>query len=174
MGSSGRASIPDPEVSLSVDHIRMLVASNCWCLHIYPLNLQGQDGLSEPSLSDTEDAPASHGNNTQAGTRMTHKAREWSLTHSYFAAMGGFAFEITDPSRNFFPCANPLRGRPTRLMVTSDALLYLDKHRPEMIPDLPLERIADKSKANMMAKLLVCLQGRYPTRSAKYVRRCTH
>lgn len=79
--------------------------------------------------------------------------------HSYFAAMGGFAFEIEDGKRNFFPLQGSSKERPTRLTITDKGLLFLEKRRPELIPNLPRARIEDKSKGSMLAKLLVCFQG---------------
>ena len=77
--------------------------------------------------------------------------------------MGGFALEISDRDRNFFPTKGSNKERPTRLAITDKGLLFLAEHRPELIPDFTRAQIEDKSKGSMFAKLLVCFQGQYPS-----------
>jgi hypothetical protein len=73
--------------------------------------------------------------------------------------MGGFALEIQDNERNFFPMKGSSKGRPTRLTISDKGLLFLEEHYPGAIPNIPRARIEDKSKGSILAKSLVCFQG---------------
>ncbi|SPO01171.1 uncharacterized protein DNG_03918 [Cephalotrichum gorgonifer] len=121
--------------------------------------------------SNTKDTPEDASENTPEGNLgdtpgdtsgevrpNNKKGRGWTIVHSYFAAMGGFALEIKDHRRNLFPAWGSRKDRPARLAITEEGLLFLEEHRPELIPDLPRARIEDKSKGSMLAKLLVCFQ----------------
>lgn len=67
--------------------------------------------------------------------------------------MGGFVF---DNSRN--PETLPFRGGRERVAIHPDLLLWLAENEPDMIPDISIGHIMDKSKANGLAKFLVCVQ----------------
>ena len=51
----------------------------------------------------------------------------------------------------------------THLTITSKGLPFLEEKIPGFTPDLSRSRIQDKSKGSMLAKSLVCIQGRYIT-----------
>ena len=76
----------------------------------------------------------------------------WTMTHSFYAIMGGFAFDMTEAEPQFLP-----NGR-SRLTINPKGLIYLAETAPKLIPDLSKEFIRDKSNADGLAKLLVCLQ----------------
>lgn len=81
-----------------------------------------------------------------------HRRFEWTLAHSYYASMGGFVFEqefLPQGSKNLFDA-------PERLTLTASGVLLLAKCGH--LPDLNRETIWDKSKADGLAKALVCLQ----------------
>lgn len=84
----------------------------------------------------------------------------WTIVHSYFAIMGGFAIQIDDSIGNFLPLKS-LEGleRHSRLTLTTQGLLLLEELSPGLIPDLSRTEIEDKSKGSMFAKSLVCFQG---------------
>jgi hypothetical protein len=69
--------------------------------------------------------------------------------HAYFAAMGGFAFE--GPPQTWFP----FKGRTT---LTPQGVLFLMKYATELIPQMEAAQIEDKSKADGLAKFVVCTQ----------------
>lgn len=86
---------------------------------------------------------------------LPHKRKHlWTNVHSSFAVMGGFAIDTVnlEPEDNFLPHSR------THLALTCKGLLFLAKHEPSQIPDLPRAQIEDKSKANVLAKILVCFQ----------------
>ncbi|THX54340.1 hypothetical protein D6D06_05561 [Aureobasidium pullulans] len=69
----------------------------------------------------------------------------WTLTHGFYAAMGGFAIQAE----------NLGLGHPeemTTLVLDEAGLLYVLDKLPEVFPDLPESEILDKSKASTLAK----------------------
>jgi len=75
--------------------------------------------------------------------------------------MGGFVIRIKDKDYNYFPMKS-LGGddQMTHLTITSKGLPFLEEKIPGFTPDLSRSRIQDKSKGSMLAKSLVCIQGR--------------
>lgn len=73
------------------------------------------------------------------------------MSHCFFAGMGGFAFDSDagNSGQDFLP------GSP-RLHFTSHAILHLAKLNK--LPNVSSADISDKSKADGLAKSLVCLQ----------------
>ena len=68
---------------------------------------------------------------------------EWTLRHSFYANMGGFVLQARE-STPF-----PIHGLH---------IIYLLKEGYLELPAITSEEISDKSKANLLAKALVCLQ----------------
>lgn len=66
--------------------------------------------------------------------------------------MGGFALNEQSFERSCMPSS------VQHLTLTPRGVLQLAAINPNIIPDIPKEQIWDKSKANGLAKLLVCLQ----------------
>lgn len=87
------------------------------------------------------------------GKRSLQKRRHpWTMTHSFYAIMGGFAFDTSDAKPNFLP------NHRSRLCISANGLEYIAEKAPELIPDIAEKHIKDKSKADSLAKFLVCLQ----------------
>ncbi|KAK5745728.1 hypothetical protein LTR17_001229 [Elasticomyces elasticus] len=76
----------------------------------------------------------------------------WTIVHSHFALMGGFAIDLAAFDENLVP------GKPERLRLTVDGLKLMTKFDPTLLPDVSREAIQDKSKASPLAKTIVCLQ----------------
>ncbi|KAK7442063.1 hypothetical protein VKT23_016339 [Stygiomarasmius scandens] len=78
----------------------------------------------------------------------------WTSVHSFYACMGGFAFDLGSSTKHdtFLP------ENQTRVTLTAAGVKFLMKYSPEIVPDISREDIMDKSKADGLAKLLVCLQ----------------
>ncbi|KAK1760399.1 hypothetical protein QBC47DRAFT_4675 [Echria macrotheca] len=92
---------------------------------------------------------------TQPGPTVRAKRRhEWTMTHSYYAIMGGFAFDsdLIGEGSDFLP------GGRRRVTLTSSGILELVRVAPHLLPDISLRQINDKSKANQLAKTIVTLQ----------------
>lgn len=78
---------------------------------------------------------------------------EWTQTHSFFTSTGGFAFEVEqDPDKlPFLP-----HGCSKRLTITARGMALLA--RCGKLPQVRVEEILDKSKANALAKALIVIQ----------------
>jgi len=83
--------------------------------------------------------------------RRRHK---WTRTHSFYVISGGFVYDTSDfpEDEKFLP------GKRERVTLSPNGAEYLTEKHPEFIPDIPEATIKDKSKANALAKTLVCLQ----------------
>jgi hypothetical protein len=73
----------------------------------------------------------------------------WTLSHSFFAGMGGFAVNCSD----FIP------GRDLLYSTTAGVRRIIELGYP--LPYLHKEAIEDRSKADPLGKILVCLQAGY-------------
>jgi len=85
-------------------------------------------------------------------TQDSFPIKHWTMAHSFFAGMGGFAIDTcakAQEERDF------VHGSP-RLTVTGAGALFLAHHG--CLPDISEEVITDKSKADPIAKSLVCIQ----------------
>jgi hypothetical protein len=85
----------------------------------------------------------------QSAVRKVH---HWTRTHSHYALMGGYVYDMSKLPINIAP------QQASRLTLTINAILYLAEHEPHLIPDISDEDIRDKSKADAFTKTLVCLQ----------------
>ena len=81
------------------------------------------------------------------------RQHKWTLTHSFYASTGGFAFEIddADSSNDFLP-----KDCSRRLTLTARGAAILADRGP--LPDIPEADILDKSKTNSLAKSMVIVQ----------------
>lgn len=68
--------------------------------------------------------------------------------------MGGFQFDTSDRSAALLPENDPR----TRLCIEPTGLILLAVCDSELIPDISVQQIRDKSKADSLTKTLVCLQ----------------
>ncbi|EKM55012.1 uncharacterized protein PHACADRAFT_94757 [Phanerochaete carnosa HHB-10118-sp] len=73
----------------------------------------------------------------------------WTLTHGYYAAMGGFVLDSSP---------TPVFGTETRLVLTPWMLDFLMKRAPNLIPDLSEDDILCQSKSDGLAKALLVVQ----------------
>ena len=81
-----------------------------------------------------------------------HRRYEWTHVHSYYAGMGGFVFDtdfMSEEDASMIPSHK-------RLTLTATGVLLLAECGH--LPDIEREFIWDKSKADGLAKALVCLQ----------------
>ena len=85
-------------------------------------------------------------------SHTTDRQYQWAHVHSFYTLIGGFAFGTSGAKVQFLP------GGRTRLTVRSEGLRCIATHAAYLIPDILVEDIRDKSKADGLAKVLVCLQ----------------
>jgi hypothetical protein len=79
---------------------------------------------------------------------------EWTHVHSFIAVMGGYVVDTTalDEDEQYLP------GKRTRMTLAPNGVHGLAKYAPETLPDISIEDIEDKSKADTLAKFIVCVQ----------------
>ncbi|KAF2688347.1 hypothetical protein K458DRAFT_384531 [Lentithecium fluviatile CBS 122367] len=105
----------------------------------------GEGGISAEGISD-EITPSRHSKDTSKSTRpaiVQNSLTPWTTETAFFALSGGLA--LPHPS----PTSPPLTLTPQGILL----LLRLN-----LLPEIPLPTIADKSKADAIAKTLVCVQ----------------
>lgn len=78
----------------------------------------------------------------------------WTMVHSYYSIMGGFAIDtsVLPPE-----IKGPFSSKK-RITLTWSGVRLLMKREPHLLPQLSLEQIEDKAKANGLAKTIVCAQ----------------
>ncbi|KIV84738.1 hypothetical protein PV11_00498 [Exophiala sideris] len=74
---------------------------------------------------------------------------EWSMKHSFFAQMGGFAIDTKNHAEEYIP------GSPLVYLTANGAAILARQGR---LPQVTEQFISDKSKANSLAKILVVIQ----------------
>ncbi|OCK85225.1 hypothetical protein K432DRAFT_318689 [Lepidopterella palustris CBS 459.81] len=136
LGRHMRAAFKEPEPPALLKQLKnILYKTLTHCLLSY-------NKPSSEILSDTVDE----------GDSKTLRRNPWTLVHSYYAIMGGFSMDTSAEEQNFMP------DDRTRLTLTSEGVRFLAEQEPHLIPDISAAQIWDKSKANGLAKALVCLQ----------------
>jgi hypothetical protein len=119
-----------------------------------PKDVEG--GMTQGTSSGPDILLAEPGDRRSANTPRTEALSDrrniWTRVHSHFALMGGFVFEADEMHLTIMDADRK------RLTLTPVALRKIAKNAPELLPDLSREAIRDKSKANGLAKFLVCVQ----------------
>ena len=111
--------------------------------HIWPFSQYSGSTLpagAQPQAPKPPDVPA------------FERRNKWTMIHSFYAIMGGFAFDARLLGRDMLP-----HGRQ-RVTLTADGVVELASVAPHLLPDLTAAHIKDKSKANKLAKTIVVLQ----------------
>lgn len=74
---------------------------------------------------------------------IQHPARQhqWTMTHSFWAIMGGISVD-TDPADKFVP---------RQCTLTPKGISLLLKHEPDLLPDISIVEIKDKSKGSSLS-----------------------
>ncbi|KAL9634475.1 MAG: hypothetical protein Q9164_004067 [Protoblastenia rupestris] len=99
----------------------------------------------------TQDSKQS-GSNYKVDVRSKHP-QSWTIVHGFYAGMGGFAFDFEfDRPSDLAHCLPDLR----RLTLTARGVSLLAKCG--CLPNVSKEEIEDKSKADHLAKTLICVQ----------------
>ncbi|KAF8856437.1 hypothetical protein BDZ45DRAFT_745482 [Acephala macrosclerotiorum] len=90
---------------------------------------------------------------------------EWTMVHSFYAGMGGFVIDISGSSFSRISTSKPelksyIPGDCCQFTLTAQGVLFLvsDGYR---LPFISKKSILDRSKADGIAKTLVCLQAGY-------------
>jgi len=86
--------------------------------------------------------------NSQRNKKRSRR-HQFTLTHGFYAAMGGFTCFDLDKDGKI--------GR-RRMKFTSAGVRFLMEHEPDLIPDLSLTSITDRSNSSSMGKALLFVQ----------------
>lgn len=74
----------------------------------------------------------------------------WTMTHSFWAIMGGIAVDING-EEPFIVSQGPPK-------LTEKGIYLLIKCEPDLLPDISEDEVKDKSKADWLTKSLACIQ----------------
>ena len=102
-----------------------------------------------PESAKSEAPPA----DTTQEQRNSGRKYPWTQLHSFYALMGGFAFDNSGHTDSY-----PLPDGRTRVTLSPQGLLFLTELRPDVIPDIPESSIRDKSKSEGIAKVVAFWQ----------------
>ncbi|KLO14055.1 hypothetical protein SCHPADRAFT_827044, partial [Schizopora paradoxa] len=80
---------------------------------------------------------------------VTVRVNRFTLVHGFYSVMGGFAF--TEPIEFS-------QGEPRRIILTVSGVMFFMKYEPDLIPDLTLASITDRSKSSGLGKALLVTQ----------------
>ena len=117
------------------------------------------DGISSQDCLH-EQHPSASNSSTLPKLEVQQKVHTWTTTHSLFATSGGFVFDLDDQNCGmkekdammpFLP-----QDCPRRMTITASGMAFLA--RCGHLPNVSEAEIADKSKANNIAKVLVIMQ----------------
>jgi hypothetical protein len=87
----------------------------------------------------------------EADSRTLPHRHSWTLSHSYYACMGGFAIASEDPPEVKLQTRQPF-------VLNESILRKIAKFDVELVPDISETDIRDKDKANIFTKAIACLQ----------------
>ena len=109
------------------------------------LNIKGK----KRARDDDARSQSHHEETVRSQSILEHE--EWGMVHAFYAIMGGFVIEM-DSEKSFLP------GQRRRMTLTTKGLQFIAERFQTLLPDLPEEDIADKSKQGALAKSIVCIQ----------------
>lgn len=78
----------------------------------------------------------------------------WTMTHSWYAVMGGYCYNLREGPKVHLPDD---RGRH-QLILRDEALRLVAEHEPNIIPNLSVAAILDKSGASTFVKIVTLFQ----------------
>jgi hypothetical protein len=76
----------------------------------------------------------------------------WTDVHSWYAVMGGFAFDSASSDETFLP------GGRQRVVLTPEGIFRLKETWPDLLPVLSKDDILDRSKSDALGKFITCWQ----------------
>ena len=89
---------------------------------------------------------------TVAKTEATQAGQEICMAHAFYAVMGGVRLDISDPGKPILPLKKKV------FILTAKGVAVMLRVRPQLLQDISLTEILDKSKASPVTKALVCWQ----------------
>ncbi|KAI0807874.1 hypothetical protein C8Q74DRAFT_97069 [Fomes fomentarius] len=107
----------------------------------------------EAQVNELEDSSnATLGDAAAPGQRKPRRKHPWTPTHSFYAVMGGFVLqhphELPSPENRYLP------KWQDNGVLTSEGVRLLMQNAPELIPDIHLDELLDRNKADGVAKVI--------------------
>lgn len=78
----------------------------------------------------------------------------WTMTHSWYAVMGGYSYKLRDGLKVFLPDDH----NREQLVLRDEALRFVAEHEPAVIPNLSVLDILDKSSSSTFVKIIALFQ----------------
>lgn len=78
----------------------------------------------------------------------------WTMTHSWYAVMGGYSYKLREGPKVFLPDDH----NRDQLILRDEALRFIAEHEPSIIPRLSVLDILDKSSASTFVKIIALFQ----------------
>jgi hypothetical protein len=86
----------------------------------------------------------------------------FGLVHAFYVVMGGFRIErysnTSTPTAEESPSTPSTDTCLTVDVLSFDGVLYVMKHFPEIIPDIPEESITDRAESSSLSKTILAIQ----------------
>ncbi|KAI0758914.1 hypothetical protein C8Q74DRAFT_272047 [Fomes fomentarius] len=115
-----------------------------------------QKYFEEKELVDEELRSLRSDSGRESPSLKSNRVRKhpWTLAHSFYAIMGGFVLQEPhpDPKHRYLPCWQ------RNGVLTAAGIRFLLEHDPDLIPDLSLSEIKDRSKEGGMEKAILVWQ----------------
>lgn len=78
----------------------------------------------------------------------------WTMTHSWYAVMGGYSYKLREGPKVFLPDDH----NRDQLILRDEALRFVAEHEPNVIPNLTVLDILDKSSSSTFVKIIALFQ----------------
>jgi hypothetical protein len=108
----------------------------------------GQREMAKRALMQIEEVRGKHGDT----------GPEWTITHTFFAEMGGFVLRYRRPPLGNDDDDETRSTTLIRLPVSGIDIAYLLRKRIIKLPSITREEIKERSKADSFAKIVACCQ----------------
>lgn len=92
--------------------------------------------------------------NPHADVEHTSTKHVWTMTHSWYAVMGGYSYKLRDGPKVFLPDDH----NREQLILRDEALRFVAEHEPAVIPNLTALDILDKSSSSTFVKIIALFQ----------------
>ncbi|KAI0707886.1 hypothetical protein C8Q76DRAFT_746738 [Earliella scabrosa] len=116
-------------------------------------NAESSGNLGSEPAGGSNREPGVESSTPPPRTRRKRK-HPWTITHSFFAIMGGFVLQ--DPHDTLEDRYLPAwQGNG---VLAEDAIRVLMDVEPDLIPDIPVDELLDRGKADGLAKMLLAWQ----------------
>lgn len=109
----------------------------------------------EQTTTEAQDS-SEHETSRPAPAGLHGRTHPWTLTHGFYATMGGFALAREDAKPTDPPHYLPSWQRNG--VLTPKGVLLVIEHAPNSIPDIDVQDLLDRSKADGLAKILLVWQ----------------